>query len=92
MGNEALATYMTDQGALWRTTHSDDLVPKLPPSSFGFSHASPEFWITSGDNETVTTSDVEEIQGIGSKEGNAGTINPDIEAHNWYIVNIDGCQ
>ena len=37
---------MTDQGSLWRATHTDDVVPKLPPSSFGFSHASPEFWIT----------------------------------------------
>lgn len=83
---------MTDQGSLWRATHTDDVVPKLPPSSFGFSHASPEFWITSGNNETVSTSDIEEVQGVGSKDGNAGTVNPDIEAHNWYIVNIDGCE
>lgn len=91
VGNEALATYMTDQGNLWRTTHTDDEVPKLPPASFGFVHASPEYWITSGNNVTVTTSDIQVIQGIGSTDGNAGTIDPDIEAHNWYIVNIDGC-
>ncbi|KAJ5088997.1 Lipase class 3 [Penicillium argentinense] len=85
VGNEALATYMTDQGSLWRATHNDDVVPKLPPISFGFSHASPEYWITSSNNETVSTSDIEEIDGINSRDGNAGTVNPDIEAHNWYI-------
>lgn len=41
---------------------------------------------------TVTTSDVEEISGIDSKAGNAGQAITEVEPHNWYIVNIDGCQ
>lgn len=92
MGNEALSAYMTDQGSLWRVTHTNDIVPRLPPTSFGFSHASPEYWITSGNDVTVTTSDVEEISGIDSKAGNAGQAITEVEPHNWYIVNIDGCQ
>jgi len=92
VGNEALAAYMTAQGSLYRCTHSDDIVPKLPPASWGFSHASPEYWITSGNNVKVTTSDIQVIEGVGSTDGNAGTIDPDVEAHNWYIVEIDGCQ
>ena len=91
VGNEALATYITNQGSLWRVTHTDDIVPKLPPSSWGFSHPSPEYWITSGDNVTVTTSDIEFVGDVNSSAGNAGTLGDSISAHNWYIVNIDEC-
>ncbi|KAJ5318141.1 hypothetical protein N7508_002649 [Penicillium antarcticum] len=92
LGNEALATYITNQGTVYRVTHTDDVVPKLPPASFGFSHSSPEYWITSGNNVAVTSSDVTVIEGVGSKAGNAGTANPDVEAHNWYLIYIDQCQ
>lgn len=92
MGNKALAQYITDQGSLWRVTHTDDLVPKVPPATVGFSHASPEYWITSGDNTTVTSSDIDVIVGVGSKSGNAGTLNPDTAAHNWYLGHIDACK
>ncbi|KAJ5688803.1 hypothetical protein N7462_003195 [Penicillium macrosclerotiorum] len=92
VGNEALATYMTGQGSLWRVTHEDDIVPKLPPMSWGFSHASPEYWVTSDNDVTVTTSDVEEVVGVDSTDGNAGTSGESISAHNWYFVEIDGCD
>ncbi|OQE27111.1 hypothetical protein PENFLA_c006G04891 [Penicillium flavigenum] len=92
VGNEALAKYITEQGSLWRVTHQDDLVPKLPPASVGFSHASPEYWITSDDDTTVTSSDIDVIEGVGSKSGNAGTLNPDVGAHSWYLGPITACQ
>ncbi|KGO63625.1 Lipase, class 3 [Penicillium italicum] len=92
VGNAALAEYITNQGSLWRVTHDDDLVPKVPPSTFGFSHASPEYWITVGDNTTVTLSDVDVIEGVGSKAGNAGTLDPSIEEHFWYLGHIDACK
>ncbi|KAJ5104330.1 hypothetical protein NUU61_001677 [Penicillium alfredii] len=92
VGNEALAKYITKQAHLWRVTHTDDIVPKLPPASFGFSHASPEYWVTSGDNKTVTPADIQVVQGVGSTDGNAGTPEPDVSAHNWYLLNIDACQ
>ncbi|KAJ5575536.1 hypothetical protein N7535_002462 [Penicillium sp. DV-2018c] len=92
VGNEALATYITNQGSIWRVTHTDDLVPKLPPASFGFSHPSPEYWITSGDDQTVTASDIDVIEGVGSKDGNAGTLNPNTDAHSWYLGHITACQ
>lgn len=92
MGNNALAEYITSQGSLYRTTHTNDIVPKLPPMSFGFSHPSPEYWITSGDGEEVTTSDIQVIKGIDSKEGNAGSSGESTSAHGWYIVSIAECQ
>lgn len=92
MGNAALAEYMTNQGSLWRVTHDNDLVPKVPPSHLGFSHASPEYWITVGDDTTVTSSDIDVIEGVGSKAGNAGTLDPSIDNHYWYFEHINGCQ
>lgn len=82
---------MTGQGVN-RVTHTNDIVPRLPPMSFGFSHSSPELWITSGNDVTVTTSDIEVIEGIDSTAGNAGEPVPDVDAHTWYIIDIDGCQ
>ena len=73
-------------------THLNDIVPRLPPTSFGFSHSSPEYWITSGDDVTVTTSDIEVIEGIDSTAGNAGELIESVAAHEWYIIDIDGCQ
>ena len=91
MGNEALAAHITSQG-LYRATHTDDIVPKLPPKLFGFSHASPEYWITSGNGVTVTTSDIQVIQGIDSTDGNDGTLLDSTSAHGWYIIGISECQ
>ncbi|GIJ85201.1 hypothetical protein Asppvi_004057 [Aspergillus pseudoviridinutans] len=92
VGNTALATFITGQGSNYRVTHTNDIVPRLPPRAFGFSHTSPEYWITSGDAVTVTTSDVTVVQGIDSTGGNAGQGSTSVPAHNWYIVDIDGCQ
>jgi hypothetical protein len=91
VGNTALAEYITAQGSPFRVTHTNDIVPKLPPTIFGFSHPSPEYWITSDNGETVTTSDIQVVEGIDSQEGNAGTALVDsIDAHGWYIVQM-GC-
>ncbi|KAJ5489602.1 Lipase [Penicillium diatomitis] len=92
VGNLAMAEYITSVGNQWRVTHTDDTVPKLPPRLYGFSHASPEYWITSGDNVTVTTNDVTVVTGVNSLGGNDGTLTSSVAAHNWYIVNIDGCS
>jgi hypothetical protein len=57
----------------------------------GFSHASPEYWITNGDDVTVTTSDFQVATGIDSTAGNAGTTTSSTSAHNWYMLYIDEC-
>ncbi|KAJ5919557.1 hypothetical protein N7454_009392 [Penicillium verhagenii] len=92
VGNDALAVYMTAQGSLWRTTHTDDIVPRVPPEILGYAHASPEYWITSGDDVTVTDDDIDEIVGVDSDDGNAGEADESIDAHLWYFMSISACD
>lgn len=91
VGNEALAEYITNQGTLYRITHTNDIVPKLPPEELGFSHAGPEYWITSDDGATVGTGDVEVIQDMDSADGNAGSDGTSVLAHLWYFEGISNC-
>jgi triacylglycerol lipase len=84
--------YITDQGSNYRVTHTNDIVPRLPPMAFGFSHTSPEYWITSDNNVTPSTSDIQVIEGVGSREGNAGEGIQLSESHSWYIIEISACQ
>ncbi|KAJ5524068.1 triacylglycerol lipase B [Penicillium frequentans] len=92
VGNDALAEYMTAQGSLWRTTHTDDIVPRLPPELLGYAHASPEYWITSANEVTVTDDDIEEVVGVNSDDGNAGEADESISAHKWYFMAITACD
>ncbi|KAJ0416363.1 Alpha/Beta hydrolase protein [Aspergillus carlsbadensis] len=92
VGNEELVQYITNQGSTYRVTHTNDIVPRLPPMLFGFSHTSPEYWITSDNGVTPTTADVQVIEGVGSREGNAGQALQSVESHSWYIIDISACQ
>ena len=91
VGNEELAEYITGQGTLYRTTQTNDIVPKLPPGTWGYSHPAPEYWITSDNGATVTTEDVEVIQETNSTAGNAGTAGGSVLAHLAYFVDISAC-
>ncbi|EHA28261.1 lipase [Aspergillus niger ATCC 1015] len=94
IGNLALADYITGQnmGSNYRVTHTDDIVPKLPPELLGYHHFSPEYWITSGNDVTVTTSDVTEVVGVDSTAGNDGTLLDSTTAHRWYTIYISECS
>jgi hypothetical protein len=89
-----LAEHITNQnkGGNYRVTHTDDIVPNLPPKLIGYHHSSPEYWITSSDDVTVTKDDVREIVGIDSREGNDGTAGLSTKAHRWYFVYISQCS
>lgn len=91
MGNEDLADYITGQGSLYRVTHTTDIVPNLPPAILGFSHPYPEYHITSGDGEKVTTADVEVSQKRDSTPADAETMGDSVAAHGWYIIEISAC-
>ncbi|KAJ6036896.1 hypothetical protein N7540_001175 [Penicillium herquei] len=94
VANPALADYITAQKKNYRFTHTNDPVPKLPLLAMGYVHVSPEYYITSPNNVTVTTGDIEVLQGEINWEGNTGTGAPsltDFAAHHWYFERADGC-
>ncbi|KAJ5246253.1 mono and diacylglycerol lipase precursor [Penicillium chermesinum] len=94
VANLALAKVITAQGKNYRFTHTKDPVPKLPLLSMGYVHVSPEYWITSGNNVTVTTADVKVLDGEVNFDGNTGTGFPslsDFDDHHWYFEKADAC-
>ncbi|KAL5360744.1 Alpha/Beta hydrolase protein [Aspergillus floccosus] len=92
VGNLELAEHITSVGTIFRATHTNDIVPRLPPELVGYRHPSPEYWITSANGVEPTTADVKVLQGVGSRDGNAGESSPNASAHSWYFGNISGCQ
>lgn len=101
VGNAAFVTYVTNQpltqgaGQNYRVTHQNDLVPNLPGYSFDYRHVSPQYWITSPDNITVTTSDINVSSGIEDEMGDYYSLLEIFEtsnaAHSWYFNHIDVC-
>lgn len=100
VGNTAFATFVTAQAPLlggnYRMTHENDPVPQLPPTWIGYTHTSPEYWLTNG-TDTTDVYGADEVvicEGIGNAECNAGTglIPIDGTAHNHYLGNITACQ
>ncbi|KAL0076056.1 lipase lipRs [Phycomyces blakesleeanus] len=54
VGNPTFAYYVTGTGIDFeRTVHKQDIVPHLPPQSFGFLHPGVEYWIKDGDNVKI---------------------------------------
>lgn len=92
VANAALAAHITAQGNNYRFTHTNDPVPKLPLLGMGYVHISPEYWITSPDTATVSTSAIDVIEGDVSFNGNTGTGIPllsEFDAHHWYFLYVD---
>lgn len=82
----------------YRITHTNDPVPKIlyllskkAPAQLQYSQISPEYWITSGDGEPVTTSDIQVIEGVDNTDGNLGTKGSKLSAHGWYLGNMTVC-
>lgn len=94
VANPALAKYITAQPNNYRFTHTDDPVPKLPLIAMGYVHVSPEYYITSPNNATVSAGDIQVLDGDINWQGNTGTGVPLLSAfpaHHWYFLRTDGC-
>ncbi|KAF7508723.1 hypothetical protein GJ744_008970 [Endocarpon pusillum] len=93
VGTQVTANYISNQpGGNYRVTHTNDIVPKLPSGVVGYGHVSPEYFIKSGNNVPVTSTDIDVIQGISLTAGNQGTFPPSIDAHLWYFNAISACS
>jgi hypothetical protein len=91
VGNFAFASFVTNQpGAEYRVTDRNDPVPQLPPIAWGYSHISPEYWL-SGELSTGPTYPLDEIkvcQGPLNLACNGGTDDLTLEAlqtHAFYF-------
>jgi hypothetical protein len=61
----------------------------------GYVHISPECFITTADNATVTEKDVTVLEGDVNFNGNTGTGLPDglaFHSHVWYFNHVDACK
>ncbi|KAJ5819991.1 hypothetical protein N7474_005582, partial [Penicillium riverlandense] len=99
VGNRMLAEFITSQGLgkNYRLTHTDDEVPKVLYQASRavlldiivpeYSQSSPEYWITSPNGISVTTSDIQVIHGVDNTAGNLGQPGFDMSAHDWYMIN-----
>jgi hypothetical protein len=62
VGNLYFTDFVTNQpGAEYRVTDRNDAVPQLPPIAWGYSHISPEYWL-SGELSTGPTYPLDEIE------------------------------
>lgn len=89
IADKNLSGYITTQGkgGNFRVTHFDDPVPRLPPLLLGYVHISPEYYIATGNEITVTAGDVMLFAGDASMMGNGNLWNSDdlsdVAAHLW---------
>ncbi|PTB69470.1 alpha/beta-hydrolase [Trichoderma citrinoviride] len=94
VGNDVYANFVTSQpGGEFRVTHVDDPVPRLPPLLLEYRHVSPEFWLSTGDGDTVsyTVADIEVCTGIDNADCNASTDGVDLTAHSFYFEKVSAC-
>jgi len=92
VGNAAFANFVTGQkGGNYRITHAADAVPKLPGYLLDYRHVSPEYWIKSPSQSSVSAGDIQISSGILDLWGNGGTLISTITDHEWYFNAISSC-
>ncbi len=96
IGNTATVRFLTQQSSKsYRVTASEDPVPSVPLTSWGYQHTSPEYWIHSNPDEPGPE-DVNVLGGFFNSKG----VNQfeftkdkfDMEYHRHYFGYISGCD
>ena len=83
---------MPSGGQNYRVTHRNDPVPRLPPDWIGFEHVGPEYYISSKNDVVATTGDVDILEGLDNRNGNAAWLFTDIVSHLWYLSSVTACS
>jgi hypothetical protein len=94
VGNAALSDHITGSaGAIYRVTHKDDPVPKLPPIEVGYAHVSPEYWLSGAEStgDDYPVADVQVCEGNENLDCNGSTGGLNVAAHSQYFGPISDC-
>ncbi|KAH7119548.1 Alpha/Beta hydrolase protein [Dendryphion nanum] len=90
--DSVLSEYISNQpGGNYRVTHTNDPVPRVPPSWTGAVHVRPEYYITTSNFQPVNTADIRICLGSLDRGCNAGWLWFDVISHGWYFDNIWLC-
>lgn len=90
--DNALSDYISNQsGGNYRITHTNDPVPRVPPSRFGFVHIRPEYYIRTPNFMPINPADIKFCPGSLDRDCNAGAFWFDVISHGWYFDNIWLC-
>lgn len=97
VGNQAFAEYVSAQpGSVFRITHVNDPVPRLPPNLMGYYHTDVEYWLSTGGALTTdyTPNDVLVCKGIFNKNCNTKSdfFGFGFAAHVNYLTRIGACK
>lgn len=95
VGNDVFVNFIDAQdGAEYRVTHFDDPVPRVPPIITGYSHTSPEYWLSDGSATTTSygVADIIVCEGTTNITCNGGTTGLDATAHLYYFEKVDACN
>ncbi|KAJ1942299.1 hypothetical protein FBU59_003239 [Linderina macrospora] len=80
VGNSAFAKAIGDLDVpVYRVVYEDDVVPHLPPSSFGFVHHNIEDWIHEGEHQFCRSTEQSD-----TCSGGGGGLAVDVSAHYAY--------
>jgi len=95
VGNSAFSEFVTNAGTIFRTTHLNDPVPRLPPIATDYVHISPEYWISAGDTNIPASAIVGPLVGSVNFNGNTGDdiVSFNVSAHLNYLLDagISNC-
>jgi len=88
VGNDKFSAFATNNGTIYRVTHLNDPVPRLPPIATGYVHISPEFWISEGDTDIPASAIDGPLAGAINLNGNTGDdiLSFNVSAHLAYIL------
>lgn len=95
VGNSKFVNFVNGQaGSHYRTTHTNDPVPRFPSEWLGYRHSGTEFWLSTGSATTTsyTLADVKACVGIENNNCNADSSNLVLTAHSYYFQKVSACK